>query len=503
MFKTDITIEPNRELKYSNLGYALVGKVIAVASGQPYASYIEENIIRRLNLISTYSDFKKSLARRMAMGYGSPFNRNLPALSPRISTKALASAIGIHATVEDMCRFAVSQFFGNDTLVNDRLKKEAQRTQTNSMSGRDFGMEFGLGYRIQRVGGRRLIGHDGHLAGHVTATFFDPDAKLAVSIASNAKDAPILQITNGIFEAIDWFARNSPAKKSLAKFNTRLRSDTGSVEIITGRNSIVATDPDSWRPFNMLEELERVDSKTLRIITATSTFQTGELVSYQFEKNVIRAVRYAGLTMVPESGYVGRRLGGIQLPKSDYISMEDVQYATLKVGKIRSVELVRGRLPIRLQIDFGPKYSSTFSYLRAFPEGVSKDTIINKFAVGALFPVWWLGKTTYRVLTIGLSLGGQESPYYSTNNLISLLADTDYPRVVTPKAGNQLAQEYLRDEKSELFKLQALTDYPIEDYIDGAESFSAWRKGHYIKSKSLFANYLNDPPYWLQLGTQK
>ena len=366
------------------------------------------------------------------------------------------------------------------------------------MSGRDFGTEFGLGYRIQRVGGRKLIGHDGHLAGHVTATFFDPDARLAVSAASNAKDAPILQIINGIFEAIDWFARNAPAKKNLAKFNTRLRSDTGSVEVIAGKNKIVATDPDSWRPFNLLEELERVDSKTLRIVTATSTFLTGELVSYKFDKNVIRAVRYAGLTMVPESGYVGYKLGNLKSPKSDHISIEDVKYATLKVGKIRGIELVRGKLPIRLHIDYGPKYGTSLSYLRTFPEGVSKDTIMYGLAIGALFPVWWLGKTTYRILTIGLSLDGQASPYNATNNLISLLADRDYPRVVTPKVGNQLAQEYFRQEKSELFRLQALTDYPFEDYNVGADSFSAWRKGQHIKSRSLLGNYLNDPPDWLQ-----
>ena len=298
VLSADIAVEPNRTLKYSNLGYALLGQVIQVASGQTYTTYIAEHIIKPLELKATHADYAPALARRIATGYSAPFNRERQSLEPRQATKSLAAAVGIHATAEDLCRFAASQFFGDDTLLNDRLKKEAQHTQSIVTSGRDSGTEFGLGFRIQNLGNHRLVGHDGHLAGHLTATFFDPDTHIAVAVAANAQDAPSIQIVNGIYETLDWFAQNMPAlaPKKLVRFNTRLRSTTGSIEIIAAKQHIAAIDPDNWSPFALLEELEYINSNTLRVTASGSMLHAGEFVRYTFAKDVVRAVRYAGLT---------------------------------------------------------------------------------------------------------------------------------------------------------------------------------------------------------------
>jgi D-alanyl-D-alanine carboxypeptidase len=300
-----IVIEPNRALKYSNLGYALLGQLIEAVSTQPYTTFVTEHIIRPLKLGSTFADYTPALVQRMATGYSMVERR---VLAPRRPTQALAAAVGLQTTAEDMVRFAASQFFGTTSLISDRLKKEAQRTQSIITTGRDGGMEFGLGFRIHTPSSRRLIGHDGHLGGHLSVTFFDPDEKIAVAVMANAQDGPSVEIATGIFETLDWFAqhRAAPVPRELARFAVRLHSMTSTVELVATESDVVVIDPDSWSPFAMSEKLTPNDAHTLRITTPDSFLHAGETAVYTFAKDRVESVRYAGLTMVPESGYYKR-----------------------------------------------------------------------------------------------------------------------------------------------------------------------------------------------------
>ena len=48
--RTEIVIEPESQYKYSNLGFALLGEVIRRVSGQPYADYIQRNLLEPLGM---------------------------------------------------------------------------------------------------------------------------------------------------------------------------------------------------------------------------------------------------------------------------------------------------------------------------------------------------------------------------------------------------------------------------------------------------------------------
>jgi CubicO group peptidase (beta-lactamase class C family) len=194
---------------------------------------------------------------------------------------------------------------GNNTLLDDDAKKEMQRSQWIQTDGYDAGMEFGLGLEALAVGQRRLVGHSGHIAGHVTATYVDPYDGLAVSVAANSKDAPSPKIATSIVATLDYFATygSEPTPPDLARFNARLYSPIATVEIIATAGKIIAIDPNDWQPFAFYEELACVDATTLQIITEGSIFNEAELVRYAFSQHAVASVRYAGGTLVPEKAY--------------------------------------------------------------------------------------------------------------------------------------------------------------------------------------------------------
>jgi Family of unknown function (DUF6879)/Beta-lactamase len=396
--------------------------------------------------------------------------------------------VGLHASVEDICRFAASQFGGNGTVLGERSKKEAQRTQSVVTSGRHMGIEFGLGFRLQTKLGRRLAGHDGHLLGHLSAMFFDPEARLAVGVAANAQDAPSVQIVNGIFDTLDWFARNvaASATPELTRFSARLRGDTGSIDVIAAADHLAAIDPDRWDPFAASDTLMPIDTHTLRVTTSGNFDQIGELVTYTFDKGVVRAVRYAGLTMLPESGYVGRALDDVAPNDIDApLTLDDLQHASLRLGRIRKVESCRGCLRYRLLVDFGPQFAVRFCYLSNLPTAVPRQALIGKQVLGAVFAVWNFGKITHEVLALGLALDHRASARLTSSKLLILMPDPAYPRTVTARTADRLTAPFSQQSKRSFFKIEALPDYPVEEIGSSGESWQAWRNGNYHHSRAL------------------
>jgi D-alanyl-D-alanine carboxypeptidase len=300
----ELAFTPGTTLKYSNVGFALLGRIVSSVTGQPYTTYVTKHIIEPLNLQNTVADYEPSTDARLATAYGLPFEHCRPILAPRTPTKAFAPAVGVHANPEDMCRFASAHFIGNPILLSDSLKQEAQRPQQVA-TGYDSGWTFGLGFEIVKIGERQVIGHSGHLSGYLSATYFDPQNKVAVAVMANCKDAPSVQIVRGIFEALDWFKcyAKTETPRSIQRLNARLCSPTTSVEIVAAKDQIVMIDPDDWEPFTFCEMCELASPSTLRITTPGSVMNEHETVEYSFVNNKLSTVRCAGVTLLPEALY--------------------------------------------------------------------------------------------------------------------------------------------------------------------------------------------------------
>ena len=63
------TRPPQTQYEYSNLGYALLGRIITNVSGRPYKDYIEQEIMRRLAMTSTGYDVFAAPQEHRALGY--------------------------------------------------------------------------------------------------------------------------------------------------------------------------------------------------------------------------------------------------------------------------------------------------------------------------------------------------------------------------------------------------------------------------------------------------
>ena len=97
----------DRYYQYSNLGMALLGEIVAAASGMSYDSYVRQQILEPLGMNDTTTDIPLELAGgQLATGY-SPLNRSGQRHEMALfQARAIAPAAGYASTVEDLARFA-------------------------------------------------------------------------------------------------------------------------------------------------------------------------------------------------------------------------------------------------------------------------------------------------------------------------------------------------------------------------------------------------------------
>lgn len=305
ILSSDLIFDTNTRMKYSNLGYGLLGMIIESVSGQTFDQYIQEHILDELKLTSTGTEYNRKVDSRLAAGYtrADLKNRRLP-IAMNLDTRALASATGFYSTSEELCKYISAHAMGNGKLLSDESKKEMQRLQWH-VPDSPYNEEYGLGIAIDRFERRRYVGHRGSFPGHKTMSVLNQSDQLAIVIMASAIDVDARWIVRGVLSVLDHFQAHGNSREPYTRFQGRFMSLWNITEIVATGKKVVAIDPTLWEPFSSPEELEVVDDKTLKIGKTYGYWSENESISYHFRKNgSIESIRYAGITMWPEADYM-------------------------------------------------------------------------------------------------------------------------------------------------------------------------------------------------------
>ena len=153
--------EPGSKWIYSTAGINTLGRIVEVVSGQPFAAFLDERILRPLGMKDTTFWPTARQARRLATAYGpGPDGKGLAPVDIYFIKGGVENRArpplpggGLFSTAEDMAKFY--QFVLNDGVVGKKrlLSKEAVAEMTSIQTG-DLkcgfvdGMSFGLGWGV-------------------------------------------------------------------------------------------------------------------------------------------------------------------------------------------------------------------------------------------------------------------------------------------------------------------------------------------------------------------
>ncbi len=276
-------LPPTKQFKYSNIAYSLLGLVIEEVCGRPYNEQVAVEIVQRLGLTNTGPELDPRRSHEYATGYTSLAYNDARLPVEHVDTAAMSAATGFYSTAEDLCRYVSAHFVGDERLVSDQSKRVLQHAWW-PIDGVEDGA-YGLGFSVVHARERQLLGHGGGYPGHITRTVFDPEARLAVSVLTNAIDGPAEELALGIVKLLDLASQGSattPEGSRQGRFSARLANLWGARDIVVLGSRLFIVDPTAADPTLQAVELEVEGEQTLRVVGGPGYGAVGEPVEYVF-----------------------------------------------------------------------------------------------------------------------------------------------------------------------------------------------------------------------------
>jgi D-alanyl-D-alanine-carboxypeptidase/D-alanyl-D-alanine-endopeptidase len=97
------TRPPATAMEYSNLGYALLGRIIANVSGEPYKDFVRRSLFTPLSMAATGYDVTAAPSERRALGYR--WEDNAWKLEPTMAHGAFGAMGGIQTSANDYAKW--------------------------------------------------------------------------------------------------------------------------------------------------------------------------------------------------------------------------------------------------------------------------------------------------------------------------------------------------------------------------------------------------------------
>jgi CubicO group peptidase (beta-lactamase class C family) len=200
---------PGIAYEYSNYGFAILGRIVARVSGQPYATYLRQNILDPLGMQSTTMEAAQVDPARLARGYRWEDERWKP--EPPLPDGAFGAMGGMLTSIDDLARW-VGFLMGawpprsdaDDGPVSRASVREMQQlwrirpARITHTGGKDALTLLGYGYGLrisQTCDFDYIVAHSGGLPGYGSQMRWLPNYGVGIIALGNltytAWDGPI------------------------------------------------------------------------------------------------------------------------------------------------------------------------------------------------------------------------------------------------------------------------------------------------------------------------
>ena len=210
---------PGVKYEYSNLGFALLGRIITRVSGLPYQQYITQKIFKPLGMNHTYWEYDRVPAKDLALGYR--WLRSQYAEEALLHDGSYGAMGGIITTLEDFSRYLAFHQSAwppaNDVsatvIKKSSLREMQQPWMFNNLnpnyrypgSAKTCPLVASYGYGLRWTidcSARVTVGHSGGLPGFGSNWFILPDYGIGLICFANRTYAPASVVNMKVMDTL-------------------------------------------------------------------------------------------------------------------------------------------------------------------------------------------------------------------------------------------------------------------------------------------------------------
>jgi CubicO group peptidase (beta-lactamase class C family) len=228
---------PGTRYEYSNYAFGLLGRIVAKASGVPYESYVEREILAKLHMPSSTFEFSRVPGDRRAVGYRlQPDGSYLD--EPPLPQGAFSSAGGLLTTAADLgnyIAFHLSAWPPRDDVESGPVRRSSVREMSHLWNSSNLSVRrsdgrldatasgYGYGLRVSTdCRFEHIVGHGGGLPGFGSYMQWLPDYGVGIfamaSLTYSGPSKPISRAWDALLKSGGLQQRGLPASPMLLQF---------------------------------------------------------------------------------------------------------------------------------------------------------------------------------------------------------------------------------------------------------------------------------------------
>ena len=181
--KEPMQFAPGEKYAYNNSAFVILGAIIEKVSGKTYEAFVKERIFQPLGMTSSYYGSTEPIIPKRVPGYTADGDQVRNA--GYLSMTQPYSAGSLSSTVDDLARWDAS-------LYTEKILKKASldKAWTSYVLKSGEATNYGYGWGLSKVRGRRSIAHGGGIFGFSTYALRLPEDRVYVAVLSNS-DSPL------------------------------------------------------------------------------------------------------------------------------------------------------------------------------------------------------------------------------------------------------------------------------------------------------------------------
>src|SRR5688572_3282511 len=257
---------------YDNLLFMVAGEVVAKVSGQSWEDFVEERIMKPLQMNSSATVYARLKDKSNVIDPHAPVNGKV-AVVDRFNSQIGPAAWGIYSNLTDMNKWVLMQLNegkygeGNkNRIFSEAQQKEMWSPQTlvSLSSYNPYNSHFnayGLGWFVTDVKGTKQVSHTGGMPGMVTQVTLLPEKELAIIVLTNQQSgSAFTAITNQIKDSYLGIkntdrvkeynerplAGEKPAAEIVAKVEAEMKAQLAKLVPALATASILGPYKDNW-----------------------------------------------------------------------------------------------------------------------------------------------------------------------------------------------------------------------------------------------------------------
>lgn len=185
----DLQFPPGEKFQYSNTNYYLLGQIIENVTKEEFSDYLEEKILKPLEMSKTGPQKQRSIIENRTAGYIRVGNTYV--VSPFMDGDAAWAAGYLVSTIDDMAKWDKA------LLEGKLLKSESYAEMYKRVPIKDGVSTYGFGWDVSEMAGHKVMQHGGGTGGFSTYIMRLPDDKVSVVVLSNLAEADVASIAHG------------------------------------------------------------------------------------------------------------------------------------------------------------------------------------------------------------------------------------------------------------------------------------------------------------------